>query len=125
MSAVTNEQLESLSLTQLTQLESRIAPLIRQKHEEALTEARQRFATQLTQVAAQYGLKPAEIATPATGNGKTHKVKAKRTKRFAKKAPVIAKYRDPENAMRTWSGKGPAPGWMKQSGKPKEYFLAK
>ena len=124
MSSVTNEQLEGLSLTELTRLQSRISPLILKKHAAGVAEAEKAIATQLTGIASKYGTVSVAAVAP-TGNG--HSKTARKAKRkFQKRAPtVIAKYRDPENAERTWSGKGPAPRWMKDSGKPKEFFLAR
>jgi len=129
--SVTASTLEAMSLKELAALEGRIATLISRKHDQALTEAREKaslaiataraqVAEKLTGIARDYGLKPAEVVG---GNGKTHKVKAKRMRTFKRRAPIVAKYRDPNDATRTWSGKGPAPRWMKDSGQPKEHFL--
>lgn len=44
------------------------------------------------------------------------------TEEKATRIALPAKYRDPISGD-TWSGKGPSPKWIKDSGKPKENFL--
>jgi DNA-binding protein H-NS len=48
--------------------------------------------------------------------------------KFAKKAPKPPKYRHPENASVTWSGRGRQPAWIKDAlakGKSLDLFLIK
>lgn len=116
--------LESMSFAELNKLQSRIAPLLAKRHTEDVAKACAEVAEKVSRATAEYS-KPTmpAVVIAAAGNGKSHK--AKPARKLAKRAPIVAAYRDPENPTRTWSGKGPAPRWMKESGKPKEYFLAK
>lgn len=61
-------------------------------------------------VAAKFGFKAADLM-----GGKAPKASR------SGKAPVAPKYRHPENASITWSGRGRQPGWIK--GKKLEDFL--
>lgn len=134
--SVTVAALEGMSLKELMQTQSRIASIVSKKHQAEIDLAHEKAKAEsikraneaserVSQVAA--SLKTFEYSTPAASNG-NGKVRVQAKKRPQKrKAAVVVRYRDPDNPAKTWSGKGPAPGWfkelMKASGKPKEHFL--
>lgn len=62
------------------------------------------------------------------GNGQpkpmaTKAAKAVKAKRRNRKPKGQAKYRNPDNPKQTWTGIGTVPGFIRESGKPKEAFL--
>lgn len=68
----------------------------------------------MEEVAAKFGLKVSDLL----GGGAVKATKAGKT-------PVAPKYRHPENASVTWSGRGRQPGWIKDGlakGKKMEDF---
>jgi DNA-binding protein H-NS len=88
--------LESMSLKELEELESRIASVkfkvAAKSRKDALNAAKA--------AAAEYGFNLADLSDMAGASGKG-----------AKKPSGPAKYRNPENADETWTGKGRRPTW--------------
>ena len=85
--------LEALSLKELQQLQKDLAKAISTYEDRHKAEAR----TKLEAIAKEMGYSLADLI----GN----KVKTTR-------APAVAKYRHPENAALTWSGRGRKPKWF-------------
>lgn len=59
--------------------------------------------------AAAHGFSLADIAGDALSKGKGRKAKT------GPKKPSVPKYRNPENAEQTWTGKGRQPEWFKSA----------
>ena len=94
--------LKKLSLAELDRLAKRIAREIKSKEARNKKDARQA----LEKVAKEYGVSIEDIVS---GAKKTKKTKGKAKPR-AKAAP---KYRNPDDAAQTWSGRGRRPEWYK------------
>ncbi|PWF44017.1 H-NS histone family protein [Massilia glaciei] len=90
------KDLSKLSLTDLRTLESQVQEALKTHHFLAISKARE----QILHIAQSSGLSVADI------------VATKAPKR-AKSAPVAAKYRNPDDASQTWSGRGRQPLWVK------------
>jgi DNA-binding protein H-NS len=89
--------LESMSLKELEELESRIASV----KSKVAAKSRKDALNAAKAAAAQYGFNLADLSDMAGGSSKG-----------AKKASGPAKYRNPENAEETWTGKGRRPTWF-------------
>lgn len=88
--------LDHLSLPELKKLEKEVAKAILTFEERQKAEAR----AEAEAVAKKFGfslVQLVDVASPAP-----------------KKAPPEAKYRHPENAAITWSGRGRKPGWISE-----------
>lgn len=119
------KNLESLSFKQITDLEQNLARAKAQRYAEAqekLVSAQSQFAEKLRRMAAEYGVRPED--TPVIGNGGTNG--KHRKPRKAKSKGVLVKYRDPNNAANTWSGRGRPARWLaalEKKGAKRESFL--
>ena len=91
--------LDSLTLDELKALQKDVNKAVEDYDERRKQEARAEVEAR----ARELGFSLAELAD---GSGKG----AKKTK-----APQPAKYRHPENASLTWSGRGRQPGWIKDA----------
>lgn len=100
--------LEKFSYTELVALRDEIDALIAQKK----TEEKQALKQKLAEMAREQGFDLDEVMGKK-GRGSL--------------VPVAVKYRDPENAANTWTGRGRMPRWLaaatKKRGVTKEDFL--
>jgi DNA-binding protein H-NS len=91
-----NADLNALSLKELKDLQSQIARAIAtfedRKKREALAE--------LEEKARAMGFSLSELTGVSSGR---------------KRTPTVAKYRDPANPSRTWTGRGRKPGWFTEA----------
>ena len=102
-----------LSFDQLLDMKKHIDAEITKRHGTEI----ETLKTKLTAVAATLGISLAELF----GMKAEQPVVERRSKRHAK-----IKYRDPEQPVNTWTGKGRPPKWMQaklDEGAPKEQFL--
>ena len=88
--------LEAMSLKELRQLQKDLAKAISTYEDRHKAEAR----TKLEAIAKEMGYSLAELIG----------VEVKTTR-----APAVAKYRHPENAALTWSGRGRKPRWFSEA----------
>lgn len=77
---------------------------------------RQKALKAAENLAREHGFSLAEL-TGGTGKGGRSTGGAKRGSRTATPSagPSDAKYRNPENAVQTWSGRGRRPGWVNEA----------
>ena len=107
-------ELSKLNLTELRRLQKRVEAEI----ERRATIARKDVLKKVQKMAAEAGISLNELIAP---EGKPAKVPAKRGRPAAAAKPArkaadrksvgVAKYRNPENADQTWTGKGRKPQW--------------
>lgn len=88
--------LDTLSLTELKQLEKSVAKAITSFEERSKAAAR----AKVDELARELGYSFEELADAAPAR---------------KRSPSVAKYRHPENAELTWSGRGRKPGWISEA----------
>jgi DNA-binding protein H-NS len=88
--------LSKLSLVDLRTLESQVQEALRTHNYLAISKARE----QILHIAQSAGLSVDDIL-------------ATKAPKRAKSAPVPAKYRNPDDATQTWSGRGRQPLWVK------------
>lgn len=87
--------LNDLSLSELKQLQKNVAKAISSFEDRRKSQAR----AELEEHARQLGFSLGDFAGEATGR---------------KRSPSVAKYRHPENAEITWSGRGRKPHWVSE-----------
>lgn len=87
--------LNSMSLTELKELEMELPTVIRAREQEK----REAFIKRIAAEAQEEGLDPSEFM-PSKGSGKK------------KTGAVAPKYQDPTDPTRTWSGRGRQPKWF-------------
>ena len=92
--------LEKLSFQELQQL----ANAVESKISEKKTEEQQRVYEEMRALAASIGMTVDEIVEGQT--------RSRRGRRMGPHAPAKPKYRNPDNPMQTWSGRGKKPGWV-------------
>ena len=90
--------LEKLSLQELQQLSRDVENKISEKK----MEEQKRVYEEMRALAASIGMTVDEIVEGQTRKGR----------RMGPRTPVRAKYRNPDNPMQTWSGRGKKPGWI-------------
>ena len=90
--ARTSKSFDSMSYTELSQIETRIARLKIEKQNAERTELRQRVLAMVKE----HGFEISDLF----GKGRNGK------------GTVAPKYRDPQNPENTWSGRGRMPRWM-------------
>lgn len=90
---MTEINLDALSLSELKQLERSVTKAITSFEDRRKAEAR----TKVDELARELGYSFEDLADAATAR---------------KRSPSVAKYRHPENADLTWSGRGRKPGWI-------------
>src|SRR3990167_2810489 len=95
------------SLPELEALKAQVDAAITEKRE-----AKKRVTQQLIDMAQREGFDAKELLAV--------KARPDRAAKASVKTGKPAKYRDPSDHKRTWSGYGKTPGWM--AGKPKEAF---
>ena len=125
MSVTIPRNLETLTTTQLVDLERQVAGEVAKRFralETAKETMQSELGAKLTRILKDIGL-PATAASvnievkAQNGNGAHKAAKAK-----GKRSTIAIKYRDPANVSNTWTGRGRQPRWMTASGKPKEAF---
>lgn len=94
--------LDDMSLKQLEQLQADVAKAIQAAKDRDLKAAR--LAAE--EAAAKFGFSLSEIT--GAGDGRR-----KYTRRMGAASAGAAKYRNPEDATQTWTGKGRQPAWFK------------
>ena len=97
--------LDAMPIEQLLHLKERVEQEIQKRHAAEL----EAFREKAKQMSAQLGLSLLELLGAAT-------------EKKAARVALPPKYRDPQSGE-TWSGKGPTPKWIRESGKTKEHFL--
>ncbi|THF63610.1 H-NS histone family protein [Pseudothauera nasutitermitis] len=118
-------ELAKLSLTELRRLQSKVETEIRRRSDTA----RRDLLKKIQKLAAEEGLSLSDVIPGANvAEKKAAAPKAKRVvKASAKKGTrVPAKYRHPEDATLTWSGRGRKPLWVEGwlgEGKPLDALL--
>ena len=93
---MTEINLDTLSLAELKQLEKSVAKAITSFEERRKAAAR----AKVDELARELGYSFEELADAAPAR---------------KRSPSVAKYRHPENAELTWSGRGRKPGWISEA----------
>lgn len=93
---MTKINLDTLSLAELKQLEKSVARAITSFEDRSKAAAR----AKVDDLARELGYSFEELADAAPAR---------------KRSPSVAKYRHPENAELTWSGRGRKPGWISQA----------
>ena len=88
--------LDALSLGELKQLEKSVGKAIASFQDRRKTEAR----AKVDELARELGYSFEDLADAGTPR---------------KRTPSVAKYRHPENAEITWSGRGRKPGWIRDA----------
>ncbi|THF61581.1 H-NS histone family protein [Pseudothauera rhizosphaerae] len=108
-------ELSTLSLTELRRLQGKVETEIRRRSDTA----RRDLLKKIQKLAAEEGLSLSDVLQSGTAEKKA-KPAAPKTRRAAKgaaKKPVArvpAKYRHPEDAALTWSGRGRKPLWVER-----------
>ncbi|GHC38974.1 MULTISPECIES: H-NS family nucleoid-associated regulatory protein [Gemmobacter] len=105
---MTEINLDAFSLSELKQLEKSVAKAIASFEDRRKAEAR----AKVDELARELGYSFEALAEAATAR---------------KRAPAAAKYRHPENADLTWSGRGRKPRWINEAleaGKSLDSMLA-
>ncbi|VDC33821.1 H-NS histone family protein [Pseudogemmobacter humi] len=93
---MTEINLDTFSLAELKQLERSVTKAITSFEERSKAAAR----AKVDELARELGYSFEELADAAPAR---------------KRSPSVAKYRHPENAALTWSGRGRKPGWISQA----------
>lgn len=88
--------LDTLSLSEMKQLEKSVAKAITSLEDRRKAEAR----AKVDELARELGYSFEDLADAATAR---------------KRSPSVAKYRHPDNAELTWSGRGRKPGWISEA----------
>lgn len=106
-------ELANMSVAELNDLTKRIAKEIRireaQEKRESLrvaAEKRKTLYQQMKELAASHGMSVEDVVANAPIPGR----RKRSTMITAPKSP--AKYRNPDNPVQTWTGKGRKPGWL-------------
>jgi len=126
MALVSRKDLKNASKSDLEKLAKDVATAIANKSKETLADARKAAE----KAAAEFGFSLADLSggakrgpgRPPKGSKPGPKPGRKPAK---KKAAAPAKYRNPEDAKQTWSGRGRQPAWYKsgiEAGKKPEDF---
>jgi DNA-binding protein H-NS len=106
---------DSLSDTQLRELQSRIREIINRRVQSRLDEYRL--------MAREAGY---QLSLFKRGE-EPERRRGERGRQDQRRGPLPAKYRNPDNPTEIWSGRGIPPRWlrelMERTGKPKEEFL--
>lgn len=93
---MTEINLDTLSLSELKQLEKSVAKAITSFEDRRKAEAR----AKVDELARELGYSFEDLAEAASTR---------------KRSPSVAKYRHPENPELTWSGRGRKPGWISEA----------
>ncbi len=121
MALVSKKDLKNASKSDLEKLAKDVATAISNKSKESMADARKAAE----KAAADFGFSLADLAgVVKRGPGRPRKG-SKPGRKPAKKAAAPAKYRNPDDASQTWSGRGRQPAWYKSgiaAGKKPEDF---
>jgi len=98
-----DNQLQKMSLKELTTLQTRISQAIAEKRIEERSEVR----AKMEEIARASGFSAAELFGGRRGKG----------------GKVALKYKNPKDPSQTWTGRGRRPNWMVEAGGNPERFL--